>query len=72
MEKVFGFFKEWASVIFFAAEALLLLCAFIVCVTQLAAKIGVFIASCGALGSSIALAAVGLCLWWDIRDRRIK
>lgn len=72
MEKVFGFIKEWASVIFFAAEALLLLCALIVCIVQIAAKIGVFMATCGTFGSGVALVSVVLCIYWDIKDRRAR
>lgn len=69
MSRIISFIKEWASVIFFAAEALLLLCALIVCIVQIAAKIGVFMSTCGAFGSGVALVSVGLCIYWDVRDR---
>lgn len=69
MSRIISFIKEWASVIFFAIEALLLLCALIVCIVQIAAKIGVFMATCGAFGSGVALVSVGLCIYWDVRDR---
>lgn len=69
MSRIISFIKEWASVIFFAAEALLLLCALIVCIVQIAAKIGVFMATCGAFGSGVALVSVVLCIYWDVRDR---
>lgn len=72
MEKLFRFIKEWASVIIVAVIVALLLCAFIVCVTQLSAKIGVFLSSAGALGCGLSLLVLGYGLVYEINSRRAR
>lgn len=70
MKRIMLFIKNWASVILLAAEALLLLCALIVCILQLAGKVGIFMPSCGIVGLLIALISIGLCVFWEIKHGR--
>lgn len=70
MKEVFKFIKQWASVIIFAAVIALLPCALICCVTQLCAKIGMFWATCGTIGTVIAIALFAFQLVFEINDRR--
>lgn len=72
MKRLLKFIKEWASAMFFAVVLALLLCALIVCVAQIAAKIGVFMASCGLVGSVIAIVIFANELVYEIKSRKVK
>lgn len=72
MKRLFGIIREWASIVFFAVIVALLLCAFIVCATELSAKSLVFISSCGLVGCVLALLIFIYGSVCEIKDRRAK
>lgn len=62
MEEMRNKIGDWIPLIWWALMALLVACAFACCVSQAVAKVGVFWASCGAVGSGLAF----LILAWQV------
>lgn len=55
MQKIINFINKYGSIITISLITLLILCAFICCLTQVVAKIGVFIGICGIIGSIFSI-----------------
>lgn len=55
MQTIINFIKKYGSVITISLITLLIICAFICCLTQVIAKIGVFIGTCGIIGTIFTL-----------------
>lgn len=68
MEKIINFIKTYGNIIALSIVALLLICAFICCVSQVAAKIAVFFGACGSIGISIILGIIAFLLIEEIKD----
>ena len=62
MQTIINFIKKYGSIITISLNALLLLCAFICCLTQVITKIGVFMGTCGLIGSGLTL-IIYIWLW---------
>lgn len=65
MQTIINFIKKYGSVITISLITLLIMCAFICCLTQVIAKIGVFIGTCGIIGTIFALV---ICTWLLIQE----
>lgn len=65
MQTIINFINKYGSVITISLITLLIMCAFICCLTQVIAKIGVFIGTCGIIGTIFTLV---ICTWLLIQE----
>lgn len=60
MQTIINFIKKYGSIITISLITLLIICAFICCLTQVIAKIGVFMGTCGIVG---LVPTLSICIW---------
>lgn len=68
MKAIIKFFNTWGTTIVISLILLFITFGFICCLTQLIAKIGIFISSCGLIGTGMSLAISIYVLILEIKE----
>lgn len=68
METIINFLNTYSNIIVLSIIALLLICAFICCITQVAAKIAVFLGACGCIGIALTLGFIAFLLIIEFKE----
>ena len=68
MQTIINFIKKYGSIITLSLIALLIICAFICCITQVAAKIAVFLGTCGCIGIALTLGFIAFLLIIEFKE----
>lgn len=68
METIINFLNTYSIIIVLSIIALLLICAFICCITQVAAKIAVFLGACGCIGIALTLGFIAFLLIIEFKE----